>query len=156
LLFHALIASDSVALSWPSHIKRIKSLMAQCKASGDLLRVPLKYYGAHTGRWSGTEKINVQNFGGEGRGQVIHPAIQKMRNMLIASETETLVICDSRQIEARILGWIAGQTDLIQDFAEGKSPYCTLATTVYGEEVWKPSKEEKKTPEGQKMAVKYG
>jgi hypothetical protein len=39
--------------SWPNWIKRIKSMVAQCKASGDKLRVPLKYYGGHTGRWSG-------------------------------------------------------------------------------------------------------
>ena len=39
--------------SWPNWIKRVNSLVAQCKASGDKLRVPLKFYGCHTGRWSG-------------------------------------------------------------------------------------------------------
>lgn len=151
-----LMAAKVASKSWPSHIKRIESLVAQCKASDDLLRVPLKYYGAHTGRWSGTEKINVQNFGGRGRGTGIHPLIKKMRNMLIAPEGEILAITDSSQIEARILAWIAGQTDLIQDFAEGKSPYCTLATIIFGEKVWKPTEEEEKTPEGEVMAVKYG
>lgn len=152
ILMQAKVASKS----WPSHIKRIQSLVAQCKASNDLLRVPLKYYGAHTGRWSGTEKINVQNFGGRGRGTGIHPLIKKMRNMLIVPETEILVITDSSQIEARILAWIAGQTDLIQDFAEGKSPYCTLATIIFGEKIWKPSEEEEKTSEGEIMTVRYG
>lgn len=151
-LMQAKVASKS----WPGHIKRIESLVAQCKASDDLLRVPLKYYGAHTGRWSGTEKINVQNFGGQGRGAEIHPLIRKMRNMLIAPETETLAITDSAQIEARILAWIAEQTDLTQDFIDGKSPYCTLATALFNEEVRKPTEEEKKTPEGEKMAVQYG
>lgn len=152
ILMRAKVASKS----WPGHIKRIQSLVAQCKASNDLLRVPLKYYGAHTGRWSGTEKINVQNFGGRGRGAEIHLLIRKMRNMLIAPETETLAITDSAQIEARILAWIAGQTDLTQDFIDGKSPYCTLATALFGEKVWKPSEEEKKTPEGQIVAIRYG
>lgn len=39
--------------SWPNWIKRVESMVAQAKASGDKLRVPLKYYGGHTGRWSG-------------------------------------------------------------------------------------------------------
>lgn len=66
------------------------------------------------------------------------------------------LIVDSRQIEARVLAWIAGQNDLVKEFAEGKSPYCTLATELFGEKVWKPSDEEKKTPAGKIMAVKYG
>jgi len=39
--------------SWPNWMKRVNSMVAQCKASGDKLRVPLKYYAGHTGRWGG-------------------------------------------------------------------------------------------------------
>lgn len=151
-LMQAKVASKS----WPSHIKRIEKMIRSAKCSNDLLRIYLKYYGGHTGRWSGGGGWNPQNFAGEGRGQIIPLLIQKMRNLLIAPEGETLAITDSRQIEARILAWIAGQSDLIQDFTGGKSPYCTLATKIFGIEVYKPSKEEKKTPEGQAMAIKYG
>lgn len=151
-LMQAKVASKS----WPGHIKRIEKMIRSAKCSNDLLRIYLKYYGGHTGRWSGGGGWNPQNFAGEGRGQIIPLLIQKMRNLLIAPEGEILAITDSRQIEARILAWIAGQADLIQDFAEGKSPYCTLATKIFGKEVYKPSKEEKKTPEGQAMAIKYG
>ena len=151
-----LMAAKVAMTSWPGHIKRIEKMIREADCCNGLLRIFLKYYGGHTGRWSGGGGWNPQNFAGEGRGQVIHLLIQKMRNLLIAPEDDILVIADSRQIEARILAWIAGQTDLIQDFAEGKSPYCTLATKIFGTEVYKPSKEEKKTPEGQKMAVKYG
>ncbi len=142
--------------SWPNWIKRVNSMVAQCKASGDKLRVPLKYYGGHTGRWSGTEKINVQNLGGRGRGAAISPLIGQVRNLLIAPDGYKLVITDSRQIEARLLAWLAGQDDLLQDFREGKSPYCSLATELFGTEIWKPSEEEKKTSEGKVMAVRYG
>lgn len=151
-----LMQAKAASKSWPGHIKRIEKMIRSAKCSNSLLRIFLKYYGGHTGRWSGGGGWNPQNFAGEGRGQIIPLLIQKMRNLLIALEGETLAITDSRQIEARILAWIAGQTDLIQDFAEGKSPYCTLATKIFGEEVYKPSKEEKKTPEGQAMAIKYG
>ena len=152
ILMQAKVASKS----WPGHIKRIKKMIRNAKCSNDLLRIYLKYYGGHTGRWSGGGGWNPQNFAGEGRGQIIPLLIQKMRNLLIAPEGEILSIADSRQIEARILAWIAEQSDLIQNFAEGKSPYCTIATQLFDIKVWKPSKEEKKTSEGQIMAVKYG
>lgn len=142
--------------SWPNWIKRVNSFVNQCKASGDKLRIPLKFYGGHTGRWSGTEKINVQNLGGRGRGAPTHPLVAAVRNLLIAPDGHKLVIVDSRQIEARLLAWLAGQDDLLQAFREGKSPYCSLATELFGEEVWKPSKEEKKTPKGKVLAIRYG
>ena len=73
--------------SWPLHIGRVKSMVAQAKAWGGKLGMPLNYYGAHTGRWSGTEKINVHNFGGRGRaGKGIHPLIGQVRELLIAGK----------------------------------------------------------------------
>ena len=70
--------------SWPLHIKRVRSLIAQSKANGGKLAVPLKYYGAHTGRWSGTGGINLQNLGGAGRSKAIHPLIGAVRGLLHA------------------------------------------------------------------------
>lgn len=103
-----------------------------------------------------SEKINLQNLGGRGRGSANHPLIGQVRNLLIAPDGYRLTICDSAQIEARVLAWLAGQDDLLQDFREGKSPYCSLATELFGEKVWKPTDEEKKTPEGKTMAIRYG
>ena len=57
--------------SWPLHIKRVQNLIAQAHANDGKLAVPLKYYGAHTGRWSGSGGINLQNLGGKGRGKAI-------------------------------------------------------------------------------------
>lgn len=143
--------------SWPLHIKRIYNMANQANASDGLLRVPLHYYGGHTGRWSGGEGINLQNLGGRGRtGSGTHPLIAAMRSLLIAPHGSTLGITDSSQIEARTLAWFASQDDLINDFATGKSPYCSLATKLFGTEVHKPSDEEKETPEGRAMAIKYG
>lgn len=70
--------------SWPLHIKRVRSLIAQAKAWGGKIGMPLRYYAAHTGRWGGTEKINPQNLGGKGRGKPIHPLIGAVRGLLRA------------------------------------------------------------------------
>ncbi|HUW45785.1 MAG TPA: hypothetical protein VMW50_08315 [Dehalococcoidia bacterium] len=76
------IAKQAIS-SWPNHIKRIKSMVAQAKASGGKLRIPLYYYGGHTGRWSGTQGINPQNFGGRGRMRALHPLIGQIRELII-------------------------------------------------------------------------
>ena len=148
--------AKAACTSWPLHQAKIRGLMAQAKCSGGKLRVPLRFYGCHTGRPSGTQAINLLNLGGKGRGRAIHPLIGKVRHTLRAPEGHTLVICDSAQIEARELAWISGQTDLVEDFATGGDPYSSLASELFGESVWKPSKEEEETPEGQRISIMRG
>jgi len=121
-----------MAKSWPSHIKRIDNMANQANASNGLLRVPLHYYGGHTGRWSGGEDINLQNLSGRGRaGQGTHPLIQQMRSLLCAPDKSILGIADSAQIEARLLAWYAGQNDLVDGFAKGEDIYSTFATELF-------------------------
>jgi len=80
-----MMAARKAIKSWPLHIKRIQNMTNQAIASGGYLRVPLHYYGGHTGRWSGGEKINLQNLGGRGRtGTGVHPLIAQMRGLLHA------------------------------------------------------------------------
>lgn len=125
--------------SWPLHAKRITRMENQARVSGDLLRIPLHYYGGHTGRWSGGEGINPQNFGGKGRvGGGIDPLIGKVRELLRAPDSYTFVIDDSSQIEARILAWLAGQSDLLGEFARGEDIYSIFASRLFGCEVRKP------------------
>ena len=81
----ALVEARQALKSWPLHIKRIKNMAAQAKASGGKFRVPLVYYGGHTGRWSGSEGVNPQNFGGKGRaGSGTDPLIGQVRRLLKA------------------------------------------------------------------------
>jgi DNA polymerase len=81
--------------------------------------VPLKYYGTHTGRWSG-QIYNAQNL----------PKTE-IRNTLRSPEDETLIIADSAAIEARILAWLAGQEDILTIYRAGGSPYKTMAANIY-------------------------
>jgi len=131
-----LMAARAATSSWPLHIKRVQRIMAQATATGGKLAVPLKYYGAHTGRWSGGEKINLQNLGSRG-----HKLVNEVREMLVAPPGHALVIADAAQIEARVLAWIAGQDDLVTKFARNEEVYCGFASKVLGWAVRKPRKD---------------
>jgi DNA polymerase bacteriophage-type len=42
-----------------------------------------------------------------------------------------VINCDSSQIEARVLAWLAGQDDVVKAFAEGRDVYSEFATKIY-------------------------
>ena len=90
-----------------------------------LLPVPVRYYAAHTGRWGGSDKINLQNLPSRG------PNAKKLKKAIIAPEGYTIVEADSSQIEARVLAWFAGQDDLTAAFAKGEDVYVKMASRIY-------------------------
>ena len=97
------------------------------------LPILLNYYGAHTGRFSGGDKLNLQNL----------PRNGAIRKAITVPEGKVLVACDSSQIEARMVAYIAGQDDLVQAFREGRDVYSEFATEVYGKRVTKADKIER-------------
>ena len=90
------------------------------------LPVPVRYYAAHTGRWGGDDKINMQNLPSRG------PNGKKLKRSILAPEGHTLIDCDSSQIEARVLAWLAGQDDITQSFANDEDVYKVMASRIYG------------------------
>ena len=97
------------------------------------LPILLNYYGAHTGRFSGGDKLNLQNL----------PRNGAIRKAITVPDGKVLVACDSSQIEARMVAYIAGQDDLVQAFREGRDVYSEFATEVYGKRVTKADKIER-------------
>lgn len=97
------------------------------------LPIPLLYYGAHTGRLSGSGGINMQNLT---RGS-------KLRKSIIAPKGFSLVVGDSSQIEARILAAISCQEDLVEVFRKGLDPYCDMASFIYGRPITKSDEAER-------------
>ena len=93
------------------------------------LPVPLKYYAAHTGRWGGDDKINLQNLPSRGDNK------NKLKKAICAPEGYVIIDCDSSQIEARVLAWWAEQDDLVEAFAKGEDIYSQMATEIYGREI---------------------
>jgi DNA polymerase len=139
--------------SWPNWIGRIDKLEAQARASRGLVRVPLKYYGAHTGRFSGEEKVNLGNLGGSGRGKEISKLIGEIRHTICAPPGCLFILVDSAQIEARKLAWLAGQLDLLDEFRNDGDPYSTLASQLFGCRVWKWRDDDVEEYPGQKKKI---
>jgi len=92
------------------------------------LPIPLKYYGAHTGRWAGSDKVNFQNLPSRDKKK------KALKNAVIAPEGYVVINCDSSQIEARVLAWLAGQNDVVKQFANNEDVYSIFATSVYSTE----------------------
>lgn len=97
------------------------------------LPIMLNYYGAHTGRASGGDKINLQNL----------PRGGSLRKSIKAPDGHSMVASDSSQIEARVVAWLAGETDLLGAFAGGRDIYSEFASDVYGKKVTKSDKVER-------------
>jgi DNA polymerase len=90
------------------------------------LPVPVRYYAAHTGRWGGDDKINLQNLPSRG------PNAKSLKKAIIAPEGHTIIEADSAQIEARVLAWLAEQEDLVSAFTNREDVYKKMASTIYG------------------------
>lgn len=114
------------------------------------LPIPLKYYGAHTGRWAGSDKVNFQNL----------PARDKkkkaLKNAVVAPQGHQVINCDSSQIEARVLVWVAGQNDVLSWYAEGRDVYCEFASKVYGKTITKEDKTERAVGKTCILGLGYG
>jgi DNA polymerase len=89
------------------------------------LPIPLRYYAAHTGRWGGDDKVNMQNL----------PRKSPLKKAIRAPDGYLLVDCDSSQIEARTLAWLAGQDDLVAAFDAGEDVYKIMASAIYNKSV---------------------
>jgi DNA polymerase len=118
----------------------VKSTIEESRTKGLLqvahrgaLPIMLNYYGAHTGRFSGGDKLNLQNL----------PRNGAIRRAICAPDGMSFVSCDSAQIEARVLAWAAGQDDLVQAFREGRDVYSEFASDVYGRKITKADKIER-------------
>ena len=95
-------------------------------AKRGLLPVPVRYYAAHTGRWGGDDKINLQNLPSRGTNA------NMLKRGIIAPQGHSIIDADSAQIEARVLAWLAEQDDLTQAFAKGEDVYKKMASKIYG------------------------
>ena len=90
-----------------------------------VLPIPLKYYAAHTGRWGGSDSVNLQNL--PSRGQ----QAGKLKRCIVAPKGHVIIDCDSSQIEARVLAWLAGEVGILQKFAKKEDVYKYMASMIF-------------------------
>ena len=91
--------------------------------------IPLKYYAAHTGRWGGTDSVNLQNLPSRGANA------GKLKKAIMAPEGYVFIDSDSSQIEARTLAWESNQDDLVRAFANGEDVYKIMAAAIYAKDI---------------------
>lgn len=142
----------SAVSSWRSINKLYKTFM---KVKGRLrndgtMPFALKYFGAHTGRWSGAEGVNMQNMRsrpifcnehglmetdvkredsaldtldktGKWPDWVRH-AID-FRHLITPRPGKKMIVSDLSQIEPRVLAWVSGNKPMLELMASGMSPY---------------------------------
>jgi len=108
--------------------------------------VPLRYYAAHTGRWGGDDKLNLQNL----------PRGSNLKKAIRAPQGYMMIDSDSSQIEARTLAWLAGQDDLVEAFENGEDVYKIMASAIYGKGVEEITKDERFVGKTTILGAGYG
>jgi DNA polymerase I-like protein with 3'-5' exonuclease and polymerase domains len=130
-----------------SRIKRFIDIGARNKGK---LPIPLKYYGAHTGRWAGADKVNFQNLPSRDKKK------KALKNAVIAPRGSLVINCDSSQIEARVLVWLAGQDDIVEWYRDGRDVYSEFASKVYGRTITKADPVERFVGKTCTLGLGYG
>jgi DNA polymerase I-like protein with 3'-5' exonuclease and polymerase domains len=112
--------------------------------------VPLKYYAAHTGRWGGDDKVNLQNLPARGNNA------GKLKNAIRAPKGYVIIDADSSQIEARTVAWLAGQVDLVEAFEKGEDVYKIMASAIYAKGADEITKDERFVGKTTILGAGYG
>lgn len=110
------------------------------------LPVPLRYYAAHTGRWGGDDKLNLQNL----------PRSSPLKHAILAPNGYRMIDSDSSQIEARTLAWLAEQDDLVEAFDRGEDVYKIMASAIYGKAIADITKDERFVGKTTILGAGYG
>ncbi len=107
-------------LVWPASYLAWRGFAPDTK----LAPMPIRYGAAHTHRLGGDWKLNVQNFPSRG-------VINHLKRALMAFAGTKVVNTDSSQIEARIVAWLCGEVELLEQFRLGLDPYKIFAAKVF-------------------------
>ena len=87
------------------------------------LPVALRYAGAHTHRFSGEWKVNMQNLPSRKN--------SKIRESLTAPPGYKIVEVDASQIQCRLTAWLAGEQELLNQFKSGTDVYAWFGSEMF-------------------------
>lgn len=131
---------------------RTAGFLAMAEATFDGARnympVQLTYCGAHTGRYSATGGLNLQNLPSRGD--------TTLRQSLLAPEGHLILAVDAAQIEARLAGWLGAEFGLLDLFENGADVYCDFASRLYDRTITKADKRERWAGKTAVLALQFG
>lgn len=160
-----------------SSTAKLKAMINGVSPDGRIRGV-LQYHGAGTGRWAG-RKIQPQNMP---RGELnlteadIEDAINKIENPLylstmygpplqvisdclrgfiIPATGHDFVVADFSSIEARVLGWLAGEQSVLDIFIRGDDIYKHAAAAIFAKPVDQITKAERQVGKTAILALGY-
>lgn len=94
--------------------------------------IMLSAFNAHTSRYTAgsgndeaSDRLQFQNLSKRDPGKAL------LRKAIKAPAGHKVVACDSSQVEARCLAWVAGETGLVEQFRQGRDPYSELAEIIF-------------------------
>lgn len=142
-----LLESPDDELRWLAEARvAIKSTMNETRTERYLscwsrgpMPVYLKYAAAHTLRWGGGDRMNWQN---HQRVNKKKPYSGTIRKSILAPKGYKVCVADASQIEARVTGYLAGETWLVEAFAQRRDVYSEQASAFYNRTI-----DRKKNPE---------
>jgi DNA polymerase len=173
------VASITAANGWPAEavtiaeVRQAIASIARGKLTAGLERVSpdgrlrdsLRYYGAHTGRWShkgmqlGNMPRPAKRFEDWKDAEVCtladrvlagkHHANQEeiellLRACLVARPGYTLAVCDFSGVEGRGTAWCADDAKALDVFASGRDPYKVMAAQIFGRPYSEIGKDERR------------
>lgn len=113
------------------HLTRAEAFLNLARSGPCTMPMPLNYYGAHTGRWSGADGLNVQNLP---RFNPNDPDSGALRRSILAPDGFVVVVLDLAQIELRLNAWFCGELDKLRILRSGQDIYLHAASKHYGYE----------------------
>jgi hypothetical protein len=117
------------------------------------LPVYLRYCGAATLRFAGADGSNFTNLKRQDPDSPREPS--PLRRAIMAPDGYLLAPVDLSQIECRVLSYLAGQWDAVEEFRRGDDPYINLAAAAYGYPVTREMKTERGTGKQLKLSCGY-
>lgn len=129
-------------------ITRATKLAGMGRRHPEGIALPTIYYATHTGRLGGTDGLNFQNM----------PRVGKLRESLTAPPGHTVVAIDASQIEARLVAYMAGQTDVVAAYTKGEDVYAQFAARLYGGKAddWPKGSDERQVGKVAELQLGYG
>jgi DNA polymerase len=158
-----------------SSVSKLDAIVARTAQDGRL-RNSYKYYGAHTGRWSG-EGVQLQNLPRgtvkdvesatralgygiredlEQFGTPLEVVSSCLRSAFRAPEGSRFVVCDLSQIEVRVLAWLASCKLLNQQLQEDDPYILFAANSLYSKPTTEVTKQERQIAKSAVLGAGFG